>query len=111
MDPGGQKSTFAQKLETNFFDQHWPKMIPRGLKSIFRRKMIISNFLPKIDPGGQKPIFCQKNESSISQTKLAKIWSLEVSNGFFVEKLTIQISYQKWTLEVKNRFLVKKLII
>ena len=47
-------------------------MVPTDFKSIFGRKMINSNFRPKIDPGGQKSIFGQKIESVIFQPKLAK---------------------------------------
>ena len=55
-------------------------MVPTDFKSIFGRKMINSNFRPKIDPGGQKSIFGQKIESVIFQPKLTQKYYIEVAN-------------------------------
>ena len=63
IDPEGQKSIFRQKNQKfNFSTKICPKMVPRGLKSIFDQNMKISIFRPKIDPGGEKSIFGQKIE-------------------------------------------------
>ena len=72
MDPGGQKSIFGQKIEKfHFSTKICPKIMPRGLKSIFGREMKIPIFRPKMDHGGQKSIFGQKIKSSIFRPKLA----------------------------------------
>ena len=60
----------------------YAKIVPRGFKSIFGRKIEISNFLPKMDPGGQKSIFAQTIESSNFRPKFAQKWCLMVSNRF-----------------------------
>ena len=56
--PGRSKIDFWSKNQKlHFLIKICPKMVLRGLKSIFGRKMKISNFRPKMDPGDQKPIF------------------------------------------------------
>ena len=60
-------------------------MVPRGLKSIFGRKMKIPYFRPKMDPEARKSIFGQKIESLIFRPKQAQKSTLEASNQFLVE--------------------------
>ena len=84
------------KREINFFDGRFlrkklkvqylkkkigPKVVPRGLKLNFGRKIIIQFFDPK--------------------------WTLEIKNRFLVQKSKAQYFDQKLSLEVSNLFIVE----
>ena len=69
-----------------------PKMVPRGLKSIFGWKMEKLIFRPKMDPGGQKSTFGQKS-------------SFHPQGPLFVENMIFSIYDQKLIWNLPGTFL------
>ena len=72
---------WSKNQKFHFSTKICPKIMPRGLRSIFGREMKISIFRPKMDPGGQKSIFGQKIKNSIFDQNLPKngVWRPQIN--------------------------------
>ena len=94
----GSKVDFDQKSKLNFSTKIGPKILFRGLKSIFGRKFKNSIFGPKMEPGGQKSIFGQKVKSSIFRRKVAQNipWRSQIDFWSKNEKLKFSTKNGPW---------------